>query len=76
MTDKKLHRRAYVNPLPGYSEAQQRADILKGGEVDEWYIESRTVTRNDFIQHLRAGDLAVVAQIGCLAKATGRSTPV
>ena len=69
---KTARRRAYINPLPGYSEAEQRAAILKGGPVDEWYVESRSVKRADFVQHLRAGDQAVVANIGCLAKATGR----
>ena len=54
-----VHRRAYINPLPTYPEAAQRADILKGGAVDEWYVESQRVTRADFIKHLRAGDQAV-----------------
>ena len=67
------HIRAYINPLPGYPEAAQRADILKEyGTVKEWYVESRNITRADFIQHLRAGDQAVVAHLGCLAKAGGR----
>ena len=65
-------RRAYINPLPTYSEAAQRADILKVGDVNEWYVESQRVTRADFIKHLRQGDIAVVARMGCLAKATGR----
>ena len=72
-TTPKRHRRAYVNPLPGYPEAAQRADIIaKFGEPDEWYVESRTVTRAGFIQALRAGDEAVVARMGCLAKPIGR----
>lgn len=65
-------RRAYINPLPGYPEAAQRADILKSGPIDEWYIESQRVTRADFIKHLRPGDRAVVANFACLAKAHGR----
>ena len=65
-------RRAYINPLPTYPEAAQRADILKGGPVDEWYVESQRVTRADFIKHLRRGDTAVVAHMACLAKAHGR----
>ena len=70
---KTVHRRAYINPLPNYPEAAQRADILKTfGDVGEWYIESRSVTRADFIHHLRKDDEAVVARSGCLAKATGR----
>jgi hypothetical protein len=69
---KVIHRRAYVNPLPGYSEKEQRAEILKLGPVDEWYVESSKVQREDFIRHLRRGDLAVVARMGCLAKANGR----
>ena len=69
----KRHRRAYINPLPGYPEAAQRADIVaKFGEPDEWYVESRTVGRADFIKHLRAGDEAIIAKIGCLAKPVGR----
>ena len=65
--------RAYINPLPGYSEAAQRADILKEyGIIREWYVESNNVKRDDFIRHLRKGDQAVVAHLGCLAKAHGR----
>lgn len=70
--EKTAHRRAYINPLPTYQEAAQRADILKGGAVDEWYVESQRVTRDDFIKHLRRGDTAVVAHMACLAKAHGR----
>ncbi len=70
---KTVHRRAYINPLPGYPEAAQRADInAKFPKIDEWYVESRTVTRADFIDHLRKGDEAVVAKMACLATATGR----
>ena len=65
-------RRAYINPLPTYPEAAQRADILKTGAIDEWYVESQKVTRADFIKHLRRGDTAVVAHVACLAKASGR----
>ena len=69
----KLDIRAYVNPLPGYQEAAQRADIIaKFGEPDEWYVESRTVTRAGFIQALRAGDEAIVAKMGCLANLLDR----
>ena len=65
--------RAYINPLPGYSEAAQRADILKEyGTIREWYVESNNVKREDFIRHLRKGDQAVVAHLGCLAKSHGR----
>lgn len=71
-TTPSFHIRAYVNPLPGYSEAAQRADILKSGPVNEWYVESQRVTRADFIKHLRAGDRAVVANFACLAKTHGR----
>lgn len=68
-----MTRRAYINPLPGYGEAAQRADILaKFDKIDEWYVESKRTTRADFIQHLRAGDEAIVAKIGCLARGTGR----
>ena len=72
-TDLIPHRRAYINPLPGYSEAEQRAAILaKFDNIGEWYVESPKVGRDDFIQHLRAGDEAVVAHIGCLAMAAGK----
>ena len=65
--------RAYVNPLPGYGETAQRADIItKFGQPDEWYVERRKLKRADFIDHLRAGDLAVVARMGCLAKTEKR----
>jgi len=68
----KIGKRAYVNPLPGYPEAAQRADIeAKFGKIDEWYVESVNVKRADFIQHLRPGDMAIVARMACLAKATG-----
>ena len=67
-----IHRRAYVNPIPGYSEAEQRADIeAKFGKIDEWYVESVKVKRLNFIGSLRAGDEAVVAYMGCLATAFG-----
>ena len=66
---KKAPIRAYVNPMPGYSETAQRADIIaKFGEPDQWYVENVRVTRANFISQLRAGDLAVVARMGCLAK--------
>jgi hypothetical protein len=65
--------RAYVNPNASYPEAAQRADILKWfAEPAEWYVESSAVGRGDFVKHLRAGDVAAVADIGCLAKARGR----
>ena len=68
------HRRAYVNPIAGYSEAEQRADIeAKFGKVDEWYVESVNVKRSNFVDSLRDGDEAVVAHIGCLAKAIGKN---
>ena len=67
------HRRAYINPIPGYPEAAQRAQIeAKFGKIDEWYVESVNVKRSNFIQVLRAGDEAIVAHMGCLAMATGR----
>ena len=69
----KSGRRAYVNPLPGYPESAQRADIeAKFGKIDEWYVESVNVKRAGFIESLRRGDEAIVAHMGCLAKAAGR----
>lgn len=68
-----IGRRAYINPLPGYPEAAQRAAILaKFEKIDEWYIESNRTTRTDFIKHLRSGDEAVVAKMACLAMARGK----
>jgi hypothetical protein len=65
---KTAHRRAYVNPTRGFDEAQQRAFIEKTvGQIGEWYVQSRTCDRTDFIQSLRPGDEAVVARAGCLA---------
>lgn len=63
-----MGKRAYINPIPGFGEKEQRAFIEKRiSDIDEWYVESRSVTRADFIRHLRKGDEAVVARVGCLA---------
>ena len=70
--EKTAHRRAYINPLPTYPEAAQRAAIKASGDVDEWYVESGNVKRTDFVKHLRKGDVAVVASMACLAMAHGR----
>ncbi len=71
-----IHRRAYVNPIPGYSEAEQRADIeSKFGKIGEWYVESVNVKRLNFIGSLRPGDEAVVAHMACLAMAGGKIIP-
>jgi hypothetical protein len=71
--EKVVHRRAYINPQPGFSETAQREVILKRfPDIAEWYVESKRVTRADFIQHLRTSDEAVVASAGCIAKTTGR----
>ena len=53
-------------------EAMQRAEIERRGPVDEWYIASRTVTREDFVKHLRPGDIAAVAWTANLAQTRGR----
>ena len=67
----KPHRRAYVNPLPGFGESEQRTMIdAKLAPIDEWYVQSRAVDRDNFIESLRPGDEAVVARTGCLARAT------
>lgn len=69
----KVGRRAYVNPLPGCPEAAQRIIIGENlGPIAEFYVESVNVKRTDFIQHLRAGDEAVVAHMGCFAMAAGK----
>jgi hypothetical protein len=68
--------RAYVNPVPSLSETAQRERIGSAlgpdKKIAEWYVESRNVTRADFIKHLRDGDIAVVAYAACLAKDKGR----
>lgn len=65
----KPHRRAYINPQPGFDEKAQRAEIeAVYDDIAEWYVESKSITRQDFIDHLRKGDHAVVARVGCLAK--------
>jgi hypothetical protein len=64
--------RAYVNPVPSMAETAQREKIIQWGLVAEWYVESRNVTRADFIKHLRPGDIAVVAYTACLAANKGR----
>ena len=70
-----MTRRAYINPLPGYGEAAQRADILaKFDKIDEWYVESKRTTRANFIQHLRAGDEAIVARSAASPAAHAGST--
>lgn len=64
-----MGKRAYVNPIATFGEKEQRAFIeAKIGPMDEWYVESKTVTRADFVKHLRPGDEAVVARVGCLAR--------
>ncbi len=68
----KPHRRAYINPLPDFPEAAQRAAIEQQfNDIAEWYVESNKITRADFIQHLRNGDEAIVARAGCFAKSRG-----
>ena len=72
-TDLIPHRRAYINPLPGYPEAAQRILIgEKIGPVGEVYVESVKFKRANFIDSLRDGDEAVVAHMGCLAMAHGK----
>ena len=62
---------AYVNPTPSMTEAMQREVIVAVGPIAEWYVESRTVTRENFIQHLREGSVAVVAWTANLAQMKG-----
>jgi hypothetical protein len=65
--------RAYVNPVPSLPETMQRAAITTNCvKVSEWYVESRTVTREDFVKHLRPGDIAIVAYAACLAANKGK----
>ena len=53
------------------SETDQRGQINFSGPVSEWYVESRRITRSDFITHLRPGDVAVVAWTANLAHTKG-----
>ena len=53
------------------SEADQRSIIAQSGPISEWYVESRRITRADFITHLRPGDVAVVAWTANLAHTKG-----
>ncbi len=68
----KTEFRAYINPVPSMSEAAQRAIIAKVGTISEWYVESKTLSRDDFIKHLRQGNMAVVASAAYLAQLKGR----
>lgn len=53
------------------SEADQRAQIISFGHFAEYYIESRSVTRADFIKQLRKDDVAIVAWTANLAQTRG-----
>ena len=65
--------RAYVNPVPSLPEKEQ-TDLIAHLAPNGWYIESRRVTRADFIKSLRPGDIAVVAYTACLAADKGKKT--
>lgn len=63
------HIRAYINPQPSLSEAEQRklVDKYEPGEI---YVETRDGEGRDaFIKALRPGDIALVAELFCLARA-------
>lgn len=63
--------RAYINPQPALSEADQRrlVDPLEPAEI---YVETRNETREDWIESLRPGSVALVPKLFVLAKAIGR----
>lgn len=63
--------RAYVNPQPALSEADQRrlVDPLEPAEI---YVETRNETREDWIESLRHGSVALIPRLFILAKAIGR----
>lgn len=65
------HIRAYLNPQPAFSEAEQRA-IVAPFNPAETYVESRGESRDSFIGSLRSGDEALVPELFVLAKADGR----
>lgn len=66
------HFRAYLNPQPALSEAEQKALVGKY-ELAECYIQSRTGgDRDAWIASLRDGNIALVPELFVLAKAIGR----
>lgn len=68
---KTIHIRAYINPQPALSEAEQKA-LVSRYEPDATYTESRGEPREAWIASLREGNAALVAELFVLAKATGR----
>ena len=66
------HFRAYLNPQPALSEAEQRA-IVDKYELAECYVQPRNgEDRAGWIESLRVGDIALVPELFVLAKAIGR----
>ena len=70
-SSKIVQRRAYINAAPSLPEAQQRVVIEAAGAIAEWYVESHSITRADFLKGLRPGNLAVVAWSANLAQTKG-----
>lgn len=68
----KADHRAYINPQPAMSELAQRGAVetYKPGAI---YVQSRNEDRAAWIQSLRKGSIALVADGFLLAKATGRT---
>jgi hypothetical protein len=65
------HIRAYLNPQPALSEAEQKA-LVAPFQPAAIYTESRNEPREAFIGSLRNGNAALVPELFVLAKATGR----
>ena len=66
------HIRAYINPQPALSEAEQRKLIERFAPA-EIYVETRIgQNREAWIESLRSGDTALVPELFVLAKAQGR----
>ena len=63
--------RAYLNPQPALSEAEQKALIAKY-EPRSIYVESRKESREHWIESHRPTSIALVPELFVMAKAAGR----
>lgn len=64
--------RAYINPQPGFSEAEQKM-ALAALRIRALYVQTRRgEDRTKWIESLRRTSVAVVAELYVLARATGR----
>lgn len=65
------HYRAYINPQPAMSEAEQLA-LIEPFKPVETYSEARGELREHWIHSLRSDAIALLPELFVLAKATGR----